>query len=94
MRHESANILLLAPHLQWLEAREPRYAHALMYVMDYLATPRETRGPGKYLVADIVAGLDCFSAASRNRRDLANLVRAANPGRKVTVGVVANDQRY
>ncbi|MDZ4078604.1 MULTISPECIES: hypothetical protein [Hydrocarboniphaga] len=74
VRHEMVTIELLAPHLRWLELRDLRLATGLRAVFDHLATPFSARKIPRYVIAEIVATLDQWSAASHNRRDLASLL--------------------
>lgn len=73
-RHELLTIELLAPHLRWLELRDPALAAGLRHVFGYLATPAQSRRPADYAIAEIVQNLDQLSAASFNRRDLNHLL--------------------
>jgi hypothetical protein len=73
-RHETLTIELLAPHLRWLEQRDPKLAAGLRSIFDFLATPFSARRIPRYLVAEIVATLDQWSAAAHHRRDLAHLL--------------------
>ena len=77
VRHEQLTHELLAPHLRWLERRDPRLANALRYVICYLATPAKGRGVADYVVAEIVEMLDQLSAASHNQRDISHLLTGA-----------------
>ncbi|WP_421793666.1 hypothetical protein [Hydrocarboniphaga effusa] len=79
VRHELATIELLAPHLRWLELQDPRLATGLRAVFDYLATPFSARKIPRYAVAEVVATLDQWSAASHHRRDLAHLLEPGFP---------------
>jgi 3'-5' exoribonuclease len=74
VRHELLTVELLAPHLHWLEAREPDLAAGLRYVLGYLATPAAARKPADYVVAHIVAMLDQWSAGAFNHCDLDHLI--------------------
>ncbi len=74
VRHETHSLTVLAPHLKWLERQDRDIATAFQYVLDYIATPAQARGPSKYLVADIVVAVDQWSAASFNGRDLGSLL--------------------
>lgn len=74
VRHEMMTIELLAPHLRWLELRDLRLATGLRAIFDYLATPFSARRIPRYVIAEVVATLDQWSAASHNRRDLASLL--------------------
>ncbi|MDP9139958.1 MAG: hypothetical protein M3O62_04105 [Pseudomonadota bacterium] len=77
VRHEIQSVKLLAPHLKWLEGRDPELSVGLEYVLDYIATPAKARGYAKYLVAEIVAAADQWSAAAHNGRDLGSLLSCA-----------------
>ncbi|HEU0198705.1 MAG TPA: hypothetical protein VFQ88_16015 [Nevskiaceae bacterium] len=74
VRHELLTVEMLAPHLHWLEARNPDLAAGLRYVLGYLATPASARKPSDYVVAEIVATLDQWSAGAFNHRDLDHLL--------------------
>lgn len=73
-RHELATVELLAPHLKWLDTHDPDLTAGLRYVLGYLATPASARKPADYVVAEVVATLDQWSAAAANRRDLDHLL--------------------
>lgn len=68
--HAFLTIEMLAPHLRWLELRAPKLAAALRHVFAYLATPARARPLSRYAVAEVVAILDQWSAATYNGRDL------------------------
>lgn len=88
LRHESEGLWLMAPHLQWLESRDPASSAVLRYIFDFVATPAAERKQAKYLVADIVVMLDRLSAAADNRRSKHDFM-AGWMGRPA-----ANDERY
>lgn len=74
VRHEILTIEMLAPHLGWLEGHNPELATGLRYVLAYLATPHWARSIPQYLIAEIVATVDHWSAAAYNDRDLGHLL--------------------
>lgn len=75
VRHETHNLLLLAPHLDWLRA-QARDVHAgLSYVLEYVATPAGARGRARYFPAEVVVQFDQWSAAAFAHRDLSALCR-------------------
>ena len=74
VRHEIHSLMLLAPHLKWLESQNADLAAALQYILAYVATPPKSRGWGRYLVAELVTSLDAWNAAGHNGRDLAALL--------------------
>lgn len=75
VRHEQMTIEILAPHLRWLELRNPDLAAALRYLFGYLATPAAARKPPEHVMTEVVATLDQWSAATHNHRDLDHLLR-------------------
>lgn len=91
VRHEIQSLLLLAPHLKWLESQDVNLGAALQYVMAYVATPAKSRPWGEYLVAELVASLDTWSAAGHNGRDLASLLGGYKAG---GVTKPANDDHH
>lgn len=80
VRHEFATIEMLAPHLRWLEQRNPELATALRYIFSYLATPCAARRVPDYFVAEVVEQFDQWSAAHYNRRDLGHLLHGKGYG--------------
>lgn len=88
LRHESEGLWLLAPHLQWLEERDPASAVVLRYVFDFVATPAAERKQAKYLVADMVVMLDRLSAGADNRRGKSDLLNG------LMIRPAANDALY
>ena len=74
VRHEMHTLLMLAPHLLWLEAQDPDLCLALKYVLSWVATPARARGGCTYLVAEMITALDAWSAAGHNVRDLTGLL--------------------
>lgn len=94
VRHEIHSFKLLAPHLKWLEAQDSDLAGGLEYVLDYIATPAKARGYARYLVAEIVAAADQWSAAAHNGRDLSALLSGAPVSSNRVAGsalIAAND---
>lgn len=89
IRHEIHSLMLLAPHLKWLESQDADLAAALQYVLAYVATPPKSRPWGEYLVAELVTSLDAWNAAGHNGRDLTSLLS----GYKSEV-IAANDDRH
>lgn len=84
LRHETIGSDLLAPHLRWLEHRNSELATAMRYVFEYLSVPHAVRRIPDYLVAEVVATLDQWSAAAHSGRDLQHLLR-----RKIPTAVAA-----
>jgi len=72
--HEIMTIELLAPHLTWLEQRNLELATALRHLLSYLATPHSARKTPALAAAEVVVMLDQLSAATHNRRSIANLL--------------------
>jgi hypothetical protein len=95
IRHEIQSLLLLAPHLKWLESQDADLGAALQYILAYLATPAKSRPWGEYLVAELVASLDTWSAAGHNGRDMSALLggHKAGAGNKPQ-GMPANDDHH
>lgn len=94
VRHEVVTIEMMAPHLRWLERRDPRLAVGMRAVFDYLATPHKARRVPNYFVAEMVSKLDHWSAAKNERRDLTYLIAHGHKGQKLPASVVhaaAND---
>lgn len=93
VRHEAMNIEMIAPHLRWLERRDPKLAVGLRAVFDYLATPSKARDIPNYFVAELVAKLDQWSAATHEPGDLGYLLTHGRKGKKPTflVRKAAND---
>lgn len=89
IRHEIHSLMLLAPHLKWLESQDADLAAALQYVLAYVATPPKSRPWGEYLVAELVTSLDAWNAAGHNGRDLASLLSGYKPE-----FIAANDDRH
>ncbi len=96
VRHEIHSLLMLAPHLSWLESRDAGLAAAMQYILQFVATPAKARGWAKYLVAEFVVTLDTWSAAGHNGRDLASLLFGVKDSLDpaVKTSVAANDARY
>jgi len=78
VRHETHNLLLLAPHLEWLRSRAVEVHAGLCYVLEYLATPAASRSRARYFPAEVVVQFDQWSAAAHGCRDIKALCR---PGR-------------
>ena len=64
MPHEQANLLILAPHLDWLRKAFPEAWAGLVAILSYLATPAPIRKRPKYFPAEVVATFDGWSAAT------------------------------
>lgn len=95
VRHEIHSLMLLAPHLQWLESQDADLGAALQYVLAYVATPPKSRRWGEYLVAELVTSLDAWNAAGHNGRDLASLLAGYKPDAATRPQVIAaNDDRH
>lgn len=76
VRHEIHNLLVLAPHLQWLRQKDFRLHAGLVYILDYLATPAAARSRPRYFPAEVVAQFDQWSAAAFSGRSLSALTKA------------------
>lgn len=76
VRHEIHNLLVLAPHLEWLRQQDMRLHAGLVYILDYLAMPAAARSRPRYFPAEVVAQFDQWSAASFSGRDLGALTKA------------------
>lgn len=70
LRHETHNLLLLAPHLHWLRAQSAEIHAALAHVLEYVATPAAARPRARYFPAEVVVQFDQWSAAAHSRRDI------------------------
>lgn len=81
IRHEILSIEMLAPHFKWLEHWNSRLAMALRAVFDFLATPYGARRIPTYVVAEVVATMDQWSAGAHNKHDMDNLLRLGRPER-------------
>lgn len=75
VRHETHNLLVLAPHLEWLRGADPEVYAALVYVLEYLTTPAKARERARYFPAEAVVMADQCSAASHWRRDLNSFLK-------------------
>lgn len=75
VRHETHNLLVLAPHLEWLRGADPGAYAALVYVLEYVATPARARERARYFPAEAVVMADQCSAASHWRRDVNSFLR-------------------
>ncbi len=76
VRHEIHNLLVLAPHLEWLRQQDFRLHAGLVYILDYLATPAAARSRPRYFPAEVVAQFDQWSAAAFSGRSLNALTNA------------------
>jgi hypothetical protein len=76
VRHEIHNLLVLAPHLEWLRQQDLRLHAGLVYILDYLATPAAARARPRYFPAEVVAQFDQWSAAAFSARNLSALTKA------------------
>ena len=95
IRHEIHSLMLLAPHLKWLECQDVDLGTALQYILAYVATPPESRRWGKHLVAELVTSLDAWNAAGHNGRDVASLLARYKPKAATRPQVVAaNDDHH
>ncbi|MDH4459464.1 MAG: hypothetical protein QE272_12255 [Nevskia sp.] len=96
LRHETIGSDLLAPHLRWLEHRDGELAIALRYVFEHLALPSAMRRIPDYLVAEVVATLDQWSAAAHSGRDLQHLLRRGVPAAVTAISGTrsANDSAH
>lgn len=70
VRHETHNLLLLAPHLEWLRGQAAEVHAGLCYVLEYVATPATSRPRARYFPAEVVVQFDQWSAAAHARRDI------------------------
>lgn len=75
VRHEAQSLLLLGPHLEWLRGVDPDAHAALVYVLEYVATPAKARERAKYFPAEAVVMADQCSAASYWHRDVNAFLR-------------------
>lgn len=75
VRHEIHNLLVLAPHLEWLRQQDARLHAGLLYILDYLATPASARSRPRYFPAEVVAKFDQWSAASFSANGLDALTK-------------------
>jgi len=75
LRHETHNLLLLAPHLAWLRDQSPELHAALVHVLEYVATPASARTRPRYFPAEVVVQFDQWSAAAHACRDIKALCR-------------------
>lgn len=80
VRHETHNLLLLAPHLDWLRMQAADIYAGLSYVMEYVATPAAARSRARYFPAEVVVQFDQWSAAAHSCRDLKALCGAPASG--------------
>lgn len=97
VRHETMTIEMMGPHLQWLERRDPKLAVGLRAVFDYLLIPYRSREVPNYFVAELVATLDHWSAATREPKELDYLLAHGRKGRKrmpFAVRQAANDDLH
>ena len=76
VRHEIHNLLVLAPHLEWLRNQDFKLHAGLVYILDYLATPAAARSRPRYFPAEVVAQFDQWSAAAFSARNLSALTEA------------------
>lgn len=76
VRHEIHNLLVLAPHLDWLRQKDFRLHAGLACIFDYLATPAAARSRPRYFPAEVVAQFDQWSAAAFSGRSLNALTNA------------------
>ncbi|WP_299689706.1 hypothetical protein [Hydrocarboniphaga sp.] len=91
--HETHNLLVLAPHLQWLESVDRDLAAALTYILEFVATPARARGQAKYLVAEMVVALDQWSSATHNGRGLGSLLKKnIRPFGEIIAAEAANEE--
>jgi 3'-5' exoribonuclease len=81
-RHETMTIEMIAPHLSWLERREPKLAVGLRAVFEYLSIPYHARPIPNYFVAELVAKLDQWSAAAYEPKGLDYLLINGWKGKK------------
>lgn len=78
VRHEIHNLLVLAPHLEWLRQQDMRLHAGLVYILDYLATPAAARARPRYFPAEVVAQFDQWSAAAFSAWNLSALTKAGS----------------
>lgn len=96
LRHETLGSNLLEPHLRWLDHRDTELAIGMRYVFEHLAWPSAMRRIPDYLVAEVVAMLDQWSAAAHNGRDLQHLLRRGVPATVAAISgtAAANDSTH
>lgn len=92
VRHEISTLMILEPFLHELKQKDPDAAAGLLYILDYVATPREARRHAEFLGAEIVVFLDQLSAASARDRSLAAVLRKRESSGYV--GAPANDPTF
>jgi len=68
--HESATLIILAPHLAWLRNECEKTWAGLMSILVHVATPASARKRPKYFPAEVVVQMDQWSAATHHRNDL------------------------
>jgi hypothetical protein len=73
-RHETHNLLVLAPHLDWLRKVDHGAWAGLTNILEFIATPSAERGRGRYFAAEVVTMFDQMSAAAHGRRNLDSLL--------------------
>ncbi len=78
VRHETHTLLLLAPHLAWLQNQSPEVHAALVHVLEYVATPAAARARARYFPAEVVVQFDQWSAAGHAHRDIRALCRTGS----------------
>ena len=81
VRHEIHTLLLLAPHLAWLQNQSSELHAALVHVLEYVAMPAASRTRARYFPAEVVVQFDQWSAAAHARRDLSALCRTSGTRR-------------
>lgn len=80
VRHETHNLMLLGPHLDWLQHADAGVHAGLMYIFEYLATPAPARKRANYFPAEVVAQFDGWSAAEFAGRGLQTFTHHARSG--------------
>lgn len=75
VRHETHNLLLLAPHLEWLRSADSDAYAALVYVLEYVAMPAKARERARYFPAEAVVMADQCSAATHWHRDVSTFLQ-------------------
>lgn len=77
LRHETQNLVVLGPHLNWLQRADRQIYTGLLYIFEYVATPAPARRRASYFPAEVVVQFDGWSAAEFNHRDLATFMHSA-----------------
>ncbi|TAN13971.1 MAG: hypothetical protein EPN34_00385 [Burkholderiaceae bacterium] len=77
VRHETHNLTVLGPHMEWLQRADMEAYTGLLYIFEYLATPASARRWASYFPAEVVAQFDGWSAAEFAGRGLQTFTHQA-----------------